>query len=331
MGTLVVSLDFELFWGVRDVTTLERYGANIRGVRQAIPRMLDLFRRYGVHATWATVGFLFFSNKRELMAALPTALPTYADRSLSPYDVLDRVGEDERSDPYHFGRDLLDQIRATEAQEIATHTFSHYYTLERGPTIDAFEADLVAARRVGATLGLDLRSLVFPRNQYSPASLEVCRKVGILAYRGNERSWIYRGRAGAHTPSWRRAARLMDSIVDLSGHHTYALEAVERRGLPFDLPASRFLRPHSSLPARFEKSQLRRITTSMTYAADRDHVFHLWWHPHNFGVNVDANLERLERVLDHFAFLRDTRRMESASMGELADRLVRKRTSELHA
>src|SRR2546426_12614664 len=58
--TFIISLDFELFWGVRDVTTLDRYGANLRGVRDAIPAMLRLFSERGIRATWATVGFLFF-------------------------------------------------------------------------------------------------------------------------------------------------------------------------------------------------------------------------------------------------------------------------------
>lgn len=38
-GTFVISLDFELMWGVRDVQTKAGYGPNILGVRQAIPAM----------------------------------------------------------------------------------------------------------------------------------------------------------------------------------------------------------------------------------------------------------------------------------------------------
>jgi len=39
----VVSLDFELLWGVRDKRTIADYGANMLGVRRAIPAILDLF------------------------------------------------------------------------------------------------------------------------------------------------------------------------------------------------------------------------------------------------------------------------------------------------
>ena len=47
-GTLIVSLDFELFWGMLDCSTLEVYGENVLGGRRGIPRMLELFRKYGI-------------------------------------------------------------------------------------------------------------------------------------------------------------------------------------------------------------------------------------------------------------------------------------------
>ena len=54
-GTLIVSLDFELFWGMLDVCPLEKYQDHVLGGRKAIPGLLALFQKYGIHATWATV------------------------------------------------------------------------------------------------------------------------------------------------------------------------------------------------------------------------------------------------------------------------------------
>ena len=63
-GALVISLDFELHWGVRDKRPVDGpYRENLLGAREAIPRMLDLFEEFGVAATWATVGFLFAKNR----------------------------------------------------------------------------------------------------------------------------------------------------------------------------------------------------------------------------------------------------------------------------
>jgi hypothetical protein len=50
-GALIISLDFELYWGGRDSKTLDRYRENILGVRAAVPAMLALFHKYGIHAT----------------------------------------------------------------------------------------------------------------------------------------------------------------------------------------------------------------------------------------------------------------------------------------
>ena len=61
-GKFIVSLDFELFWGMQDCVDLAEYEANILGGRKAIPKILALFRKHGIHATWATVGFLFGKN-----------------------------------------------------------------------------------------------------------------------------------------------------------------------------------------------------------------------------------------------------------------------------
>ena len=39
-GCLIVSLDFELFWGMQDGHTLEDYQENVLGGRRAIPQLL---------------------------------------------------------------------------------------------------------------------------------------------------------------------------------------------------------------------------------------------------------------------------------------------------
>jgi hypothetical protein len=65
-GAFVISLDFELHWGVRDHEPPDGpYHANLLGARKAIPRLLELFEHYGISATWAIVGFLFAESREE--------------------------------------------------------------------------------------------------------------------------------------------------------------------------------------------------------------------------------------------------------------------------
>ena len=159
-GAFVISLDFELLWGARDRRTAAQYGAHILGVRHVVPRLLDLFESHAIGCTWATVGFLFFDDRDEPLAHLPDLRPDYRDPRSSPYPEIETIGPDERSDPYYFGPPLLRQVMAAPRQEVATHTFSRYYCLESGQTIEAFRADREAARCAAARLGSDLALLL---------------------------------------------------------------------------------------------------------------------------------------------------------------------------
>jgi len=319
-GRFIISLDFEINWGVRDQQTLDQYGTNLLGVRQAIPAMLELFQEFGLRVTWATVGLLFFSDKREMLAHLPNVQPQYSNPTLSPYLALDNVGANEAIDPYHFGHSLIEQIRRTPGQEIATHTFCHYYCLERGQTAESFRADLEAAVQVAQKQNITLRSLVFPRNQYNAQYLTICQDLGITSYRGNEESWIYKERNEEQQSLYKRGARLLDAYFNLSGPNCHALPKIAQQ-FPFNIPASRFLRPWSARLQALEELRLRRILSAMEHAARNNEVFHLWWHPHNFGVNIPQNMAVLRRIAEYYHYLKSTYRMESQSMGDLAAEL----------
>ena len=310
-GEFVISLDFELLWGVRDHATRASYGANVLGARLAIPKMLDRFARHGIRATWATVGMLFAATRDELLAALPPAelRPRYADPALSSYGYLDEVGPDEARDPMYFAASLIERIAACPGQEIGTHTMSHFYCLEPGSTTTAFEADLTAACALARARGITLRSIVFPRNQYGPSHLDIARRHGLTRYRGNPPGWAYRPGAGTAQHLPRRALRLLDAHTGLLGPHLYHPGGA-------NVPASRFLRPCAGRLAALHPCHLAVIETAMTRAAQTGQGFHLWWHPHNFGRETDANLAGLERLLAHFNRLRDNFGMVSRSMGE---------------
>jgi hypothetical protein len=314
-GQFVLSLDFELHWGVHDSMSLSAYEPNLLGAREVIPKLLERFRQFDIACTWATVGFLFFDSKEELRRNFPDILPQYENRKHSSYEWIERIGNSEAEDPLHFGRSLIAKIRDCPRQEIATQTFSHYYCLEAGQSVESFKADLAAARRAADGLGVDLASIVFPRNQFNAEYLGACREAGLISFRGNEDSWIYR--AERHEGLFKRGVRLADTFVNLAGPHIFS-PAEALPGL-WNVPASQFLLPVSlGLLGRFEGLRVNRIKTAMTAAADADKAFHLWWHPHNFGVNQTENLAFLEAILVHFERLRGRHGMQSMSMQELA-------------
>ena len=316
-GAFIISLDFELNWGVHDVFTLEEYGENILGVRQAIPKMLALFQQYDIHATWATVGMLCFSDKKEMKKHIPPILPTYVDQNFSPYGKLSTVGENEEKDLYHFGLTLVQQITKIPYQEIGTHTFSHYYCLENGQTAEQFQADLQASLSIPNLSNHKISSLVFPRNQTNAPYLKVCKASGIESYRGNEQNWVYEASGYKGRSKLKRAVRLLDCYVNLTGHHTYRISN-ESDDYPINLRSSRFLRPYNPKLKMLEPLRLKRIKKGVEHAAKQKEIYHLWWHPHNFGTFLDENLKFLTEILDHYAKMREVYGMQSMNMGEAA-------------
>lgn len=314
-GALVISLDFELYWGMRDHVRLGAVERRLAMTREAVESMLDLFLRYEVHATWATVGLLFLDGRTQAEAYRPAVTPAYRAASLLPYPELDGLGDGESMHPAHFAPSLVRRIAETPHQEVASHTFGHYYCLEPGDTLAAFEADVEAARRAATALGVKLESMVFPRNQFAERHVAALPRLGFHAFRGTPGHWAYRAASSAEQRPIRRAVRFVDSYVNLTGHH---LSRPRRENGSINVAASRFLRPYSPKLAMLEPLRIKRVTDGIREAARTRTAFHLWWHPHNFGDHLDENLRALERALRETRRLVDARRLDSFNMRELA-------------
>lgn len=314
-GALVISLDFELHWGVRDrPLARERYGRNLLAAREVIPRLLDLFGEFGIAATWGVVGFLFARSRDELQAYWPDVRPTYLNRNLDPY--AQAVGLDERDDPFHFAPTLLDQIGSTPGQELATHTFSHFYCCEHGQNIEQFRADIAAACQIARARNVRFSSIIFPRNQRHPGYDSVLGEFGIRTFRGNPHAWMHRHGPRATDTVAKRVARLADHYVPLSGHNLVAWDRLEATNGLLNVPASFFLKPASD-KVHWERARFRRIKSSIRLAAASDQLIHLWWHPHNFGAAPRRNLESLRRLLEVFRQCQLEHGMHSLSMRDV--------------
>jgi peptidoglycan/xylan/chitin deacetylase (PgdA/CDA1 family) len=323
-GFFVVSLDFELYWGMFDKVTLEHYGENIKGVHTTIPEILSLFEQYDIHATWATVGMLMSANKFELLSLLPpeTLRPVYGDMSVSSYTHINEetLGTNATDDPYHYGSALVEQIIETPNQELGSHTFSHYYCLDGSENDEAiFAADCEAFKKVASHFNTPVTSIVFPRNQTTQDALATCKEYGITAYRGTPSHFLYTGKKEvAQTNIFLRALRIIDAYINISGHHTYTLARTKEEGLA-NVAGSFFFRPFNKSLRIFEKMRINRIKKSMTYAAKHNEIFHLWWHPHNMGINRQENLYNLLQILAHYQYLKETYGMQSANMHEITN------------
>ncbi len=309
-GTLLVSLDFELFWGMLEVCPLEKYRENVLGGRKAIPELLSLFQKYNIHATWAAVGFLFGANAAALESFLPEKRPGYADPRLDPYEVLKNISEEDEK--CFFCPELVEKIAGVPGQEIGSHTFCHYYCRAKGQTVSEFEKDLAAAQRIA---GGGLKSLVLPRNQTEPAYTQALGKLGFTSFRGEENDWIHRH---IHFRPLLRALRLVDVYLPITGPGGYR---PKKEDGVWNLTGSRMYKPIFPALRFLEGLKMHRIKSQMRHAARRKLYFHLWWHPHNIGVDTQAHLKQLEEIFRYYDVLRQKYGMESLNMGEAAEQL----------
>lgn len=279
---VVISLDFELRWGVADKLpdSPEPYCRNLEGEPEAVYGMLDYFAREGIGATWATVGALACSGWDEYFDRAP-APPAYEDpregfklswRKLDPQGRL------------HFAPDAVAAIAKASGQELGSHTFSHICFREAGcGPADVLADSQAVAAAFGEKYGAAPTSFVFPRNQVSQT--EALRQAGIERWRTNPRVACWNATRREEQSRLVRGMRLIDSLAPIGS----------RRAPSREMRASYLVR--FPLNERMWKLHLRRIGRD-AHRLGGGETLHLWWHPHNLGANVEGNLRRLAQLVD---------------------------------
>ena len=312
-GALVISLDFELMWGIFDKVDWKEKEIYFRNTREVIPGILGMFEEYEISCTWATVGMLFNNNWSEWNNNFPDFLPLYENTGLSAYSY-GNAFEDNRANELFFAPHLVREILKVPRQELATHTYSHYYCLEEGQTPEAFKADLEKNIELALKWGVKLRSLVFPRNQFNAQYLKICNDLGIRNVRSNPTDWYWKDTQ--KNGMLHKIYRTGDAYLG-SNNKSYSFNSLQKTdNFPLSQKASRLLRPYSDNKV-LNSMKLQRIFSEMTYAANHGEIYHLWWHPHNFGNNPEESLIDLKKILDHYRELKNKFGFQSMNMDEI--------------
>ena len=107
--TLIISLDFEMRWGVHDIYKYNKdgYKKNLEDVRFIVPKILKIFEQRSLKVTWATVGALACENWDEYFKFAPQS-PNYENHKLKitrGYAEIDPIGS------LHFAPDLIHLIK----------------------------------------------------------------------------------------------------------------------------------------------------------------------------------------------------------------------------
>ena len=309
-----ISIDFELFWGFSkefEISDKERF--KFEQTRLVLPEILQLFKDYEIAATWAIVGTLLNQNKNELLRNIIPNQPSYPDINSRNYHKMELVGEDEHSAPWHYAYSLCKHIKETAKQEIATHTYSHFYCLEKGQDRDMFEEDIYQAKNITVKkLNVQPQSIVFPRNQVNYK--DVLTKLGLKTYRGTCPHWAYRQSMGSDFYSLsKRVFRFLDRYLPLI-NDVFNINKINKDNDLIDVQESRLLVGCNQYFKKIEPLRLNRIKKSMLKAAKENLSYHLWWHPHNFSMNQEENLIFLKEILEYYQVLKKKYDFTSYSM-----------------
>lgn len=322
-GSLVISLDYELLWGGIEKRFPEDYGqSNVKQVPEVLDRLVCLFEKYSVRATVATVGLIMEEDPEKALLASPTKKPSYEKSILSPYSngYINQIKK--QNEPLYFAPGSIKKLQETGCIEVATHTFCHYYCWEKGQTIEEFNADIESAINTAQRHNVSLKSIVFPRNEVTDDYLRVCSDHGITSYRGNPKHFFNKQKNKV-ARIIQRFLRIADTYINISGHNTYSIENLEIIEGCLNVPASRFLRPYSRKLSFLDGLRLMRIKKDIRYAAKHNQIYHLWWHPHNFGNHINENVAFLEKILNEYSQCHAKYGMRSYTMHEIQDIRIR--------
>lgn len=316
-GIFCISLDFEKYWGIHDVSDWQSREDELKKVKTVVYQLLETFEANRIHATWAFVGLLASPNFEDIIEQELQALP-YTNAEYSPFPV--------ETDKYKgipnditCALDELKKIKATRYQELASHTFSHLYALEAGITEEVFANDLRKMKTIEKLLGIEFRSIVFPRNQINNAFIKMCYDSKYLTYRGNQANKAWTNSSFSAETMIKKGTRLLDAYYPVSKTQGYSLNDIKGKKRMINIPASRFLRPISTKWG-FEDQKMKRIKDEMTKAATHGEIYHLWWHPHNFTSNTELHFEQLDTLFAHYHELNKKYGFISLNMSEIGER-----------
>jgi hypothetical protein len=138
--------------------------------------------------------------------------------------------------------------------------------------------------------------------------------------RSNPLDWFWHIESTQRESVWKRLNRGLDAYFPVGKKNTYKIDSLQvREGFPLCIPASRLLRPYNPKELFLNDFKINRICDEMSRAARQGEVYHLWWHPHNFGRYPSESLRGLERILENYESCRDKWGMGSMNMGEIVE------------
>lgn len=304
-GTFVISLDTELAWGTFDTEAGYRpFEEAYRRTPSVVRELCSLFETYEISATWAVVAHLFEDCGGE------------HDRPQIDLDWIDdwygslpcRNGVDR---DLWYAPEILDMIRSCSVpQEIGLHGYSHLILGADGCSRSAAEREMSAAVDVLESHGMSPTSFVYPRNQ--TGYLDILSDAGIEVVRGRDDIWF-------EERELPRSVRKPFRFANEALSWTPPVVKPRKRDGVVEIPGSQVFRPfHGGWQFAPERTRVARAKKGLDDAVKTGRIYHLRFHPFDFGLEPDRMLGLLEEVLEYAANLRRQGSLKVRPLREIA-------------
>ena len=265
----IISLDCEGKWGFADRIGLSHDQVlTHQNLHKAYDSILRTLADYNLKATFAFVAAFTLSEQDYLRQKIWFSERLFAGKNW--LDHFKRQVEQENNTEGWFAPDIFVRVREHQQHEIATHGFTHLPFQESLTSRDAIEKELAGINAWATWQGLDIKTMVFPRNRVGYTDLLV--KAGIQAYRDMPLYFDMKPRWAAE------ALKYIEGTV--SQPHPKAAS-------PLKIPGGSLMafRRQYRLPPNF--MILKRWQAIIDHAVEHKQVAHLWMHPHNMINGLD--------------------------------------------
>ena len=281
--TFILSLDCEGKWGMADcLKPFHHQAITSANLTKAYRQLLDTLDRHGISATFAFVMAFALSESERTRFQVLDEEANPDDRWLRHYWDCLKAG---LGDGWHQP-EAFDMVRSSGLHEIASHGFCHRPLADAAIDPPGARCELRLATEAAKLKQIELRTLVFPRNEVG--NLEAVRATGYQGYRA--RLDRRRGRAAALLEEY-NVWRAPQSVTDVTD------------GLVV-IPSGRFFNwrfgPRKLVPPAVTVARWRH---QLETCARHGGVVHLWLHPHNL-ITGPGTASVLDKVLAHVASLR---------------------------
>lgn len=298
-AVFIISLDTESIWGYhayplhKDIDMLIR--DNTDG-RDSINKLLKIFNKYNISATWAVVGHLFLERCEKKDGIPHKDMPRFRDDWYS-FDPCTNIEED----PLYYGKDIIEVILSNRVEhEIGCHSFSHVQFSKC--CREVADAEIRKSMKIAKQFGITLKSFVFPENMIGHT--DVLKKYGFKIYRGKN--------SGRYDSEQKLLFRKFNGVIDKL--IALPIEPKWMYGI-WEVPSSMLF-----CDPQIKSSVLPKAKLGLYRAIKSKKVFHIFLHPQDI-IRYPSLICDLDKFLCIVSTKRDEGVLEVMTMGDYADYL----------